>query len=153
MENDFEQKTVNERVAFFRKAKNFSQTVMAERLGIKTSSYSQMERKGSITCERLIKIAQILQVDAYVLLYGKQHPSAEKSKKEIKHEIKRKVTEEVRATLPEGSKYLFLENISNTELKYIKAIYYLKKQERFAVYEYALNLRKSKKSTWAQAPK
>ena len=45
--------TVNQRVAIYRKMANLTQTEAAERLGMKCSTYSQMERKGHISVDKL----------------------------------------------------------------------------------------------------
>ena len=39
-------------------------------IGLETSTYSQMERKGQITCDVLLRLAKALKVDATVLLLG-----------------------------------------------------------------------------------
>ena len=77
-------KEINKRIRHYRRIRNFSQTDIAERLGLKCSTYSQMERKGDITCERLIRLSEILRVDATTLLYGEgDYPQYnEKSKPE-----------------------------------------------------------------------
>ncbi len=62
--------TVNQRIARYRKLKGFTQARLAEEIGMRPSSYSQMERCGNITTQRLVDIAIALKVDANVLLYG-----------------------------------------------------------------------------------
>ena len=67
--------TVNQRVAIYRKMANLTQTEAAERLGMKCSTYSQMERKGSISAERLLALADIFGVKPDVLLYDTKFQS------------------------------------------------------------------------------
>lgn len=62
--------SINERVAHYRKLANLNQAQAAERMGMKLSTYSQMERVGNISGERIIKLAQIFGVDASILLLG-----------------------------------------------------------------------------------
>lgn len=62
--------TINERVAHYRKLANLNQAQAAERMGMKLSTYSQMERVGNISAERIIKLAQIFGVDTSILLFG-----------------------------------------------------------------------------------
>ncbi len=121
--------SINERIIYFRKFLRFTQTDMAEELGIKCSTYSQLERKGKITCERLIEISKILNVDIFVLLYGEvRNGEAENfSKKELERYKER---------------YSFLENITMTELKFIKNITYLSRKNRYFLYEQALKMHK-----------
>ena len=71
--------TINQRVRKYRKDLFLSQADVAQMLDMKTSTYSQMERMGNITCETLLKLTEILKVDVLKLLYGEDMP-----KKEIK---------------------------------------------------------------------
>ena len=48
---DLSQLAVNERIKFLRKQKNYNQEQMGKFFGIKTSTYSQKERKGYFTAE------------------------------------------------------------------------------------------------------
>ncbi len=59
---------INKRVAMYRKLLNLSQATIAERMGMKSSTYSQMERGGSITCDRLLKLAEIFGISPQYLL-------------------------------------------------------------------------------------
>lgn len=71
--------TINQRVKKYRKELFLSQADVAQMLDMKTSTYSQMERMGNMTCETLLKLTEILKVDVLKLLYGEDMP-----KKEIK---------------------------------------------------------------------
>ncbi len=62
--------TINQRVASSRKLAGFNQQDAAEKLGMKCSTYSQMERKGNISGERLVEIAKIFNVSVNYLLLG-----------------------------------------------------------------------------------
>jgi len=64
--------TVNQRVVRCRRSCNLNQTTVAEKLGMKCSTYSQMERKGRITVDRLIKLAEIFGVSTEFLLSGEE---------------------------------------------------------------------------------
>ncbi len=124
-----EEMSINERIIHFRKLMRFTQTEMAERLGIKCSSYSQLERIGKITCERLIEISKILDVDILFLLFGKEEEVriATQNKEELERYKKR---------------YSFFEVISTQELKLIKDFCYLSKQKRYSLYEKSLKMKK-----------
>lgn len=63
---------VNERIVKCRKLANLTQTDMAEKLNIKCSTYSQMERKGIITAERLFEMANIFGVTPCHLYNGEE---------------------------------------------------------------------------------
>ena len=62
-------KEVNKRIALYRKMANLTQTEVAEKMGMKCSTYSQMERKGKINTERLLALSKILGVKPEMLLY------------------------------------------------------------------------------------
>lgn len=61
--------SINQRIALYRKLANLTQTEAAEKLGMKCSTYSQMERKGSISADKLIALADIFGVTPETLLY------------------------------------------------------------------------------------
>ncbi len=63
---------VNERIAKCRKLSDFTQTDMAEKLNIKCSTYSQMERRGIISADRLFQMAEIFGVTPCHLYYGEE---------------------------------------------------------------------------------
>ena len=62
-------RSINQRIALYRKMANLTQIEVAEKMGMKCSTYSQMERKGSISTERLLVLADILGVTPEMLLY------------------------------------------------------------------------------------
>ncbi len=61
---------INKRIAMYRKLLGLSQAETAERMDMKSSTYSQMEREGSITCDRLLKLSEIFEVSPQYLLCG-----------------------------------------------------------------------------------
>lgn len=54
---------INENIAYIRKARGISQAELAKRIGMKTSTYSQMERRGNITIPKIEQIAEALDVN------------------------------------------------------------------------------------------
>ena len=64
--------SINKRVVICRKLANLTQSQAAERLGMKSSTYSQMERKGKISADCLLKLSEIFGADPDYLLYGKK---------------------------------------------------------------------------------
>ena len=62
-------KSINQRIVLYRKMANLTQTEVAEKMGMKCSTYSQMERKGAINSERLLALSKILGVTPEMLLY------------------------------------------------------------------------------------
>ena len=61
---------INQRIRSIRKELGIKQKEVAEYLGIKESTYSQMERTGNITCETAVKIARIFETDLNYLILG-----------------------------------------------------------------------------------
>ena len=68
--------SINRRIARCRKLADLTQTEAAEKMGMKCSTYSQMERKGNISADRLLKLAQIFGVHPDELLYEKKNTSS-----------------------------------------------------------------------------
>ena len=63
-------KTVNERIAKYRRLSNIKQRDMAEKLGMKGSTYSQMEREGIVSADRLFQMAEIFGITPCELYNG-----------------------------------------------------------------------------------
>ncbi len=61
---------INQRVKAERIKKGYTQSQMANLLNMKCTTYSQMERSGNITCDKIVEIAKFLNVDVRILLYG-----------------------------------------------------------------------------------
>ena len=61
---------INKRIKQIRKLLGYSQIKVAEMLGKKPSTYAQCEREGNITCDMLISLAEIFNIDVRILLYG-----------------------------------------------------------------------------------
>ena len=64
--------TINQRVSRCRKLAGFTQERAAEELGIKHSTYSQMERKGNISAQMVLSLAEIFNVHPYDILYSEE---------------------------------------------------------------------------------
>ncbi|MBO5211038.1 MAG: helix-turn-helix domain-containing protein [Clostridia bacterium] len=63
---------INERIRKYRKEKKLSQGQLAAKLGIKTSTYSQMEREGNVSADMVLRIAAELGIDPNLIFYGTQ---------------------------------------------------------------------------------
>ena len=61
---------VNKRIKMIRKLLGMKQSDVAEKLGKVSSTYSQCEREGKISCGMIISLAEIFNVDVRTLLYG-----------------------------------------------------------------------------------
>ncbi len=72
------EKGINERIKELRNKKKMTQEELGKALGMKCSTYSQMERKGKITVDMARRIAEILDVAPDIIMYGeKQIPFPE----------------------------------------------------------------------------
>lgn len=68
-------KGINARIREYRKSKKMTQEELGKALGMKCSTYSQMERKGKITVDMARRIAEILDIDYDIIMLGeKQTP-------------------------------------------------------------------------------
>lgn len=68
---------INKRITMYRKLLGLSQLKTAELMNMKSSTYSQMEREGSITCDRLLQLSEIFDVSPQYLLCGTNEPKAD----------------------------------------------------------------------------
>lgn len=66
---------VNNRIKEIRKSHHYTQAQVAELMGLKTSTYSQMERKGTISVDMAVKLASILDTDPAYIIFGEIKPS------------------------------------------------------------------------------
>ena len=62
--------SINERIKYYRNQKKLSQTELGAKLGLKCSTYSQMERQGSISVPMALDIAKFLEVNPDLIIYG-----------------------------------------------------------------------------------
>ncbi len=62
---------INDRIKKYRKERKLTQAELAAKIGVKTSTYSQMEREGNIKVDMALKIAEALNVDPNLIVYGK----------------------------------------------------------------------------------
>ena len=83
---DDNSKEINKRICEIRTKRGLTQSDVAERLDMKTTTYSQMEREGRIPANRIVDIAEILDVDPMFLLNGveplRQEPALPKPEPE-----------------------------------------------------------------------
>ena len=71
-QKEIKEMTINERISYFRKIAGLTQAEVAKKMEMKVGTYSKMEREGKITVDKLIKLAQILDVDYDLLVSGKE---------------------------------------------------------------------------------
>ena len=64
------EETINQRIKRYRLLSNMTQTDVAERLGIKCAAYSQMERSGNVSTDRIVVLARLFNVSISTLVLG-----------------------------------------------------------------------------------
>ena len=126
------EETINQRIKRYREKSGYSQREVAELIGQKTSTYSQMERKGRITCELLLQLAEVFKTSATVLLLGE--------KQEQKQEPKPQYTTACGGflNLQNGNRHIV--EITTTEVCIIKTFRNLNKQNQSRGCNEILNL-------------
>lgn len=101
--------TINQRVAHCRKLAGFTQADVAEKLNIKVSTYSQMERKGNITAQLILDLADIFNIDPNEMLYS---------------ELPKEIAKQPEATppIPQDPPPLLLTNLEENIIKILRNI-------------------------------
>lgn len=125
--------TVNERIRLLRKLENLNQEQMGKFLGIKTSTYSQKERRGYFTAEDVKIVCEVLGVDPNVIIFGKSHPKQEQYDIE-RDKLEAEIEEKYRL------KYEKYENVTLKDYKMFQLINLLSREKRDKVYEFAYSL-------------
>jgi len=65
--------SLHERIHRYRRKRGFTQTAVAKRMGMNLSTYRLRENTGNITCEELLKLADVFQVDVMELMLGEEY--------------------------------------------------------------------------------
>ena len=121
---------INQNVASCRKLAELKQSDVAEKLNIKISTYSQMERKGNITADMILKLAELFKVHPNVLLYGTDYDETQTDS-----EGNLKFSEPITPPIPEPSSSS-ITVLTNSEENIIKIIRNLSKSDRDDVYAF-----------------
>ena len=109
---------INKRVVYYRKQNHLTQSTVAERIDMKSSTYSQMEREGDISADRIVKLAEVFGIRPEWLLLG------EPEEKNEDNGIA--VAEQQKSVIPEPEPFV----LTNMEMSIIKIIRNLKKKEK-----------------------
>ena len=111
---DLSQLAVNERIKFLRKLKNYNQEQMGEFFEIKTSTYSQKERKGHFTAEDVKIVCEVFHVDPNLIIFGKL--PIEQEFTDLEKKLEAEIEEKYR------QKYEKYENIALKDYKMFQLI-------------------------------
>ena len=109
---------INKRVVHYRKQNHLTQSKVAERIGMKSSTYSQMERVGDISADRIVKLAEIFGIRPEWILLGEPE-----DKSDGNSIVK---VEQPKPVIPEPEPFV----LTNMEKSIIKIIRNLKKKEK-----------------------
>ena len=71
-----DEKTINQRIAGYRKLAGLTQAQAADLLGLKRNTYARMEKYGNPSPDMLKQIAELFRVSVATLLYGKEETEA-----------------------------------------------------------------------------
>ena len=133
---------INERVAHYRKLNNLTQAQAAEIFGMKTSTYSQKERAGTISGDDILRFAEIFGVEPEVLLLGDEKVTEKKLSliaKTAKNEIVLKTEEKTKPT-PQAPIFV----LSTQEKNHITILRSLTKNNREKILQYTYDVFKKK---------
>ena len=70
------EKTINQRIAGYRKLAGLTQAQAADLLGLKRNTYARMEKYGNPSPDMLKQIAELFRVSVATLLYGQEETEA-----------------------------------------------------------------------------
>ncbi len=68
--------SINERIKKYRNFSGLSQEEVAEKLNMKLSTYSQMEREGNVSAAKIIDLAYVFNISPIVLMHGEDSIAA-----------------------------------------------------------------------------
>lgn len=110
---------INKRVVYYRKQKHLTQATVAERIGMKSSTYSQMEREGDISADRIVKLAEVFGIRPEWILLGEPQEKSEPDNSDV-------TLQQSKPIIPEPEPFV----LTNMEMSIIKIIRNLKKKEK-----------------------
>lgn len=128
---------INKRIKYYRRKKGYTQGELAKAIGMKSSTYSQAEREGIITCDLLLKVAKALEVDPEILLLGKKEVKIVVAKPRNKVQPE---PEKIKSNDPNR----FEMDLSLKEKNIVMILRQYNQEQRNAVYEFITEIEKTK---------
>lgn len=123
--------SINQRVATCRKLAGLTQAEAAEKLGMKCSTYSQMERKGNISAQMVLDLANIFKVHPNVIYYGEDNYTAPAEENDFTTQLLKQTM--VEPVFPADPDFV----LSKQEESFIKLLRTLQKSDREEIREFA----------------
>lgn len=130
-----DEREMNRRVQKLRKERGLTQAELAKLLGLKTSTYSQMEQHGNITANMVIRIAEIFNVDTDSILFG-----------ELKEERKPDIDEFIKALPYQINSYYFIIKVNNDERNMLTSFRNISKKRQEMVMRFVYDLVMNRRS-------
>lgn len=131
--------TVNQRIKEARKKKHYSQEQVGEFIDMKCSTYSQMERKGSISVDKALQLAEVLDADPYYIIFGKSKENLFEYEPASPEILTVNEPENFINQIKQGQEELIL---TNSERNIIKNLRLLKDNDKADVIKYIESKRK-----------
>ncbi|MBQ6825343.1 MAG: helix-turn-helix transcriptional regulator [Clostridia bacterium] len=122
------EKEINRRVRERREELGYTQKEVAELIGMKQNAYSQMEKEGNISAQRIMNLAVVLKTTTQYLLYGNKENIFD-----IQAGAKTNLTFNEPAPKFDAVDPL-IETITNREKNAIKMLRNIKQEDREEVY-------------------
>lgn len=123
--------SINQRVATCRKLAGLTQAKAAEKLNMKCSTYSQMERKGNISAQMVLELANIFKVHPNVIYYGEDNYTAPAEENDFTAQLLKQTV--VEPVFPADPDFI----LSKQEESFIKLLRSLQKSDREEIREFA----------------
>lgn len=133
--------TINQRIGIYRRLAGLSQAKAAEKLGMKCSTYSQMERRGKISTQMLLKLAAVFNVHPDELLYGNENII----KPNVPAEETKTMKEPLTPPIPQKNDNSPVMILTNSEENMIKIIRNLPRADRDEVLAFVEKMYKKNK--------
>ena len=130
-----DEREINRRVQKLRKEKGYTQAELARLLGLKTSTYSQMEQHGNITANMVIRLAEIFNVDTDIILFG-----------EIKQAGKPNIEELMKVLPYQINSYYFIMKVNNDERNMLTSFRNISKKRQEMVMRFVYDLVMNRRS-------
>lgn len=122
------EKDINSRVRERREELGLTQKEVAELIGMKQNAYSQMEKEGNISAQRIVDLASVLKTTSQFLLYGEKGNIFDSKDGEKKPLFLNEPAAEIEVSDP------LLSTITNREKKAIVMLRNMRQEDREDIY-------------------
>lgn len=138
------QETINQRIFHIRRLSGYTQADMAKMLNMKLSTYAQAERKGKISTELVVKIAELLDVDVGYLITGCKNKKETETMSTQVSPVK-PPDPNITPKYPKEESLRHLLSSINLSDDLLTALQHISKSKRFALYKLIVLTQRHKK--------